>query len=108
MVPVSEDPQRYKRTQMEISVDCLDEDGKSYKGSVGNLSISGALIECSSSPEVGKAVKTNLTLQKESIQLQITGKVVREDERGFAIQFNTIQSDDYRMLARLVTIANKE
>ena len=92
---------------MEVEVTCIDEDSKNYEGHAGNLSISGALILSSASPEVGKAIKTTLELKKEDIKLQITGKVVRKDEKGFAIQFNTIQSEDYKTLVRLVTIANR-
>jgi hypothetical protein len=85
--PPQEDPRPARRFQLRIPVD-YESDGQSGEGMLIDLSSSGALIEATNVPlRFGALVDIGYTLEGDEKPTEIYGKVVRETDSGFAVEF---------------------
>ena len=79
-------------------------DDKSIQGEVINLSLRGMLLKTTDNIPIN--TRTNITLfligSTSELKIQLTGVVIRSDERGAALQFKKIDLDSFIHLKAIV------
>lgn len=85
--PPREEPRPARRFQLRIPVK-YESEGQSGDGMLVDLSSSGALIEATNVPlSFGAMVDIGYTLESDEKPTELYGKVVRETDSGFAVEF---------------------
>ena len=84
--------------------------GINHSGETQNLSVTGVYILSAESPEIDELIEISLPLPGASgeIIIKISGKVVRKDENGFALNFEEVDSKSYEHLTKLVAYQNTD
>lgn len=89
----------------EAEVKCGDKD---IKGEIENLSLTGAFVKTTCLAPLGKPLQIRIQLSGASSELSVTlkGKLVRQDPRGFAVEFTEMALDSFFHLRTIIAAAN--
>lgn len=90
-------------TEVEVTV-ASDDLERKYRGSSKDLSLRGIYIKTDNKLELETrcSVEIKLVGVQEELILKMEGHVVREDEAGFAIYFESVDLDSYSHLKNIV------
>lgn len=93
------------RVDFDTEVTVSAENGtKKYKGSSRDLSLRGVFIYTDDQLEIKTACSIEILLlgMKDELILMMDGHVVREEEKGYAIYFDSVDLDSYTHLKNIV------
>ncbi len=86
----------------------IDESGNKKHIKTENLSVSGVLVITNEKPEVGTQFEMQIILPgSDGIMISLIVECVRHDEKGFAVNFVGVESEDYENLVKLVAYQNE-
>lgn len=99
--------EKRKTTRIVFHVEAaMDTGGRTIRGKVENLSLSGIFVITSDRLPPGHRVEVFVYLSGSTSQLTVEakGKVLRSDDRGIAVQFDEIDLDSFIHLRNIVAL----
>ncbi len=93
--------ERRRAPRFDVYVPMEYEDDAAGRGFTKNVSLSGVLIgQASSPPPIGASLRLRFSFFLGSFETPFRGKVVRQAEEGFAIQFASLEEAELEILRR--------
>ena len=94
---------KFSRIDYEVEV-TLEYQGEQFASEILNLSMLGALVNTSASPQKDEKVAISFHLAQTGVPITVRciGKVIRADRRGVGIEFTEVDLDSFEDLRRIV------
>jgi hypothetical protein len=97
-------PREFTRVRIRFAVSVnFGDDAWSVVDETRDLSLNGVYVVSSATPKVGSECDVRITLDEGTgVRVDARGRVVRVDERGFALGFTALDIESYHHLQKLV------
>lgn len=95
----------FTRVETRHPVELLIGSNPPSSGELVDVSLAGMLVRVTPRPDVGTSVRTAISLgDPQTIRLEMSGEVVRQDSRGVGIRITSMPIETYHHMVRMVQV----